>query len=47
VIKKIVVNEGVKGFYKGINASIMMNTPSIAIYFYFYEKIKSSIHKVK
>ena len=43
LIQKTIRNEGVRGFYKGLSASVLMNTPAVAIYFYVYEKLKTLI----
>ena len=46
IVKKIVKNEGVKGFYKGFMPNILKGIPSKGIYFYFYELIKLKVFHI-
>jgi hypothetical protein len=43
VIGKIVRQEGISGFYKGITASLIKGVPAKGIYFVFYEQMKNKL----
>lgn len=45
VSEKIMKNEGIKGFYKGVVASLIRSAPSNAIFFFFYELFKTKLYK--
>ncbi|KRX09176.1 Mitochondrial carrier domain [Pseudocohnilembus persalinus] len=42
--KTMVQKEGLKSFYKGVQASLIMNAPSQAIYFYVYQFLKNILN---
>ena len=41
VVSKIIKNEGVLGFYKGLVANLIRVVPMRSVYFYSYELLKS------
>ncbi|CAK78620.1 unnamed protein product (macronuclear) [Paramecium tetraurelia] len=44
IANKILEHEGLRGFYKGISASVLKGMPSKAIYFFFYEHFKDMLN---
>lgn len=40
IVTKVWAMEGIRGYYKGVTASILKGVPSKGIYFYCYEYIK-------
>ena len=40
ITKRLVSEEGIGGFYKGLMANMMKGIPQRGIYFYFYEWLK-------
>lgn len=43
VIAKTWRNEGMRGFFKGYLVSLMRNTPSSALFFFFFEFFKNNL----
>lgn len=40
IIRKMVMEEGIRGFYKGLSPNLLRGIPQRGIYFYFYELFK-------
>lgn len=46
-VKLIIINEGVRGLYKGLGASVVAFIPTKAVYFFCYNAAKSELNKGK
>ncbi|CEF68617.1 Mitochondrial substrate/solute carrier repeat and Mitochondrial carrier domain-containing protein [Strongyloides ratti] len=44
-VKEIIINEGVRGLYKGLGASVVAFIPTKALYFFCYNAAKCELNK--
>ncbi len=45
-MKRIAVNEGLSGFYKGLSVNLIKTVPSSALTFFFYENTLKMLQKM-